>query len=143
MTQSPLRNLSVDEIEAYERDGVIHARGVFPDRWVERMATAVDRTVANPTDYGRQVSISQEGFSGDLFLWKLLDDFRDFVYASPAAQLAQQVLRSKRVNFFYDQLFVKPPGCHVPTPWHHDVTFWPIEGEQVCSIWMTLDSVTR
>ena len=38
---------------------------------------------------------------------------------------------------------MKPPGCHVPTPWHHDVTFWPIEGDQVCSLWMTLDPVSR
>ncbi len=47
------------------------------------------------------------------------------------------------MNFFYDQLFVKPAGCHVATPWHQDVTFWPVEGEQLCSIWITFDDVSR
>ena len=143
MPDAPIRELTVEEIEAYDRDGVICARGLFNDAWVERMAGAVDRIVAHPTFYGDQVSLAENSFSNDLFLWKQDDDFRDFIYDSPAAQVANMVLRSQQVHSFYDQLFVKPPGCHVPTPWHHDVTFWPIEGEQVCSIWMIFDPVTR
>ncbi len=120
MGDDPLRELTRGEVEAYDRDGVVCARGLFGADWVERMARAVDRIVANPTYYGGQVSIDGKRFSGDLFVWKLDDDFSDFVYESPGAQIANMVLRSTRVNFFYDQLFVKPPGCHVPTPWHHE-----------------------
>ena len=140
---SPLRDLTPEEIERYDRDGVIFARGLFDEEWILRMAAAVDDTVANPTEYGDAVSMRDEGFSGDLFLWKEKDEFRDFVYESPASRLAAQLLRSKHVNFFYDQLFVKPAGCHIPTPWHHDVTFWPVEGLQLCSIWITFDEVSR
>ena len=143
MPTKPLRELSPEEIETYDRDGVLFARGLFPEAWIVRMARAVDRIVENPTFYGGQVSMEGKGFTGDLFVWKQDDDFRDFIYESPSAQIANGVLRSSRVNFFYDQLFVKPPGCHVPTPWHHDVTFWPITGEQVCSIWITFDRVSR
>ena len=143
MSHKPSRELTPLEVEAYDRDGVICARGLFDRYWVERMAKAVDHIVANPTYYGGQVSMDAKRFSGDLFVWKQDDDFRDFIYESPGARVANMVLRAKRVNFFYDQLFVKPPGCHVPTPWHHDLTFWPIQGEQVCSLWMTLDPVTR
>lgn len=143
MPDSPLRELLDDEIAAYDRDGVICARGLFDTAWVERMAAAADRISAHPTFYGSQVSLAEQGFVGDLFVWKQDDDFRDFIYDSPAAQIAEMLLRSQRVNFFYDQLFVKPPGCHVPTPWHHDITFWPIRGSQVCSIWMTFDPVSR
>ena len=28
-----------------------------------------------------------------------------------------------------------------PTPWHHDATFWPIEGERIASVWTSVDSV--
>ncbi|MBW2282190.1 MAG: phytanoyl-CoA dioxygenase family protein [Deltaproteobacteria bacterium] len=139
----PLRTLTGEEIEAYDRDGVICARGLFDGKWLERMERAVDRIVEQPTFYGNQVSMQGADFSGDLFVWKQDDDFRDFIYDSPAARIANAVLRSKRVCFFYDQLFVKPPGCHVATPWHQDSTFWPIRGEQVCSIWLTCDPVTR
>jgi ectoine hydroxylase-related dioxygenase (phytanoyl-CoA dioxygenase family) len=141
----PMRPLSPDEIDAYERDGVVCASGLFPARWIERMAAAVDRVVAEPTFLGNVVSMKDDAFSGDLFLWKTDDEFRDWVYDSPAAGIASQVLRSSRVRHFYDQLFVKPPGCHVPTPWHHDITFWPVDTESrgLCSIWITLDPVDR
>jgi ectoine hydroxylase-related dioxygenase (phytanoyl-CoA dioxygenase family) len=143
MSDSPTRPLTETELAAYDRDGVICARGLFPSAWVERMAAAVDAVVANPTMYGTLVSMPEQGFSGDLFLWKQIDVFRDFVYDSPAAPVAQQILRTPAVRFFYDQLFVKPAGCHVATPWHHDVTFWPVEGESVVSMWMAFDPVTR
>jgi ectoine hydroxylase-related dioxygenase (phytanoyl-CoA dioxygenase family) len=109
------------------------------------MAAAVDRVVASPTFFGRVVSMKDDAFSGDLFLWMSDDDFRDWVYDSPAARIASQVLRSDRIRHFYDQLFVKPAGCHVPTPWHHDVTFWPVDVESraLCSIWITFDPVER
>jgi ectoine hydroxylase-related dioxygenase (phytanoyl-CoA dioxygenase family) len=143
MPDHPLRELTDEEIETFARDGVVHARGLFPERWVRRMADAVDACVARPTFYGEVVSMREQGFSGDLFLWKQIDAFRDFVFESPAARIARRILGSCRVRFFYDQIFVKPPGCHVATPWHHDVTFWPVEGRQLCSIWMTFDRVTR
>ena len=145
MTEPPLRDLTPDEIEDYDTDGVVCARGLFPQHWIQRMASAVDRVVANPTLMGNVVSMKDDGFSGDLFLWKTDDDFRDWVYESPAALVAQQVLRAERVRHFYDQLFVKPAGCHVPTPWHHDVTFWPVDVESraLCSIWITFDAVDR
>ena len=139
----PLRDLHAHEIESYDRDGVLFARGLFDPSWVTRMAAAVDHAVSHPTEYGDAVSLRDKGFSGDLFLWKERDEFRDFIYQSPASRIAAQLLRSKRVNFFYDQLFVKPAGCHIATPWHQDVTFWPVAGEQLCSIWLTFDPVSR
>jgi len=145
MPDAPLRDLTRAELEAYERDGVLCASGVLPDAWLTRMAAAVDRAVVNPTLMGNVISMQDAGFSGDLFLWKVDDDFRDFVYESPASRVAQQVLGSREVRHFYDQLFVKPAGCHVPTPWHHDVTFWPVDVESrgICSIWIPFDPVDR
>lgn len=99
---APLRELTEDEIAAYDEHGVIVARGLFPDSWLSRMAAAVDHAVANPTPYGAGVSME-------------------------------------------DQLFIKPAGCHVATPWHQDITFWPVdvESRQLCSIWITFDPVAR
>jgi ectoine hydroxylase-related dioxygenase (phytanoyl-CoA dioxygenase family) len=142
---APLRRLTPEEIAAYDNDGVICARELFSQSWIDRMAGAVDRVVASPTFMGNVVSMKDDDFSGDLFLWKVDDDFRDWVFESPAALIAQQVLRDEKIHHFYDQLFVKPAGCQVPTPWHHDVTFWPVDVEstQLCSIWITFDPVDR
>ena len=118
----PLRPLRDDEIRAFQEDGVVAARGLFPAPWLERMAKAVDRVVASPGLFGSQVSMQNEGFSGDLFVWKWDDDFRDWIYDSPAALIARQVLPGPSIRHFYDQLFVKPAGCQVPTPWHSTST---------------------
>jgi len=141
MPEQPLHDLSTAEVEAFQRDGVVCVRGVFPLRWIERVAEAVERTIRAPTAIGALQS--RPGFTNDIFLWLEDEDYRAFVLESPAAHIAHQALRSRSVTFFYDQVFVKEPGIQIPTPWHHDLTFWPIEGEQICSIWMPLDAVTR
>ena len=142
---APLRELTHDEIASYDEHGVVVARGLFPDSWLTRMATAVDHSVTNPTPFGDGVSMEDQRFAGDLFLWKTHDDFRDWIYKSPASLVAAQILRSKTVRHFYDQTFVKPAGCHVATPWHQDITFWPVdvESRSLCSIWITFDPVER
>lgn len=79
----------------------------------------------------------------DIFLWKRIDILRDFIYHGPTAQLAKQLMGSSEVRFFYDQIFVKEPGANAPTPWHQDLSFWPIRGEQICSFWIPCDPVNR
>ena len=56
----PLRSLGPEELQAYDRDGVICAKGLFPDAWLERMAGAVDRIVSEPTFFGDAVSKRDE-----------------------------------------------------------------------------------
>ena len=143
MTDSPLRNLSQTEIDAFHRDGVVCARAIMPAEWIERMAAAVERSIRDPSPLGATISMQDQGFTNDIFLWLRDPEYRAFVFDSPAAAIAHQAIGSRTVSFFYDQLFVKEPGTQVPTPWHHDLTFWPIEGQQLCSIWMPLDPVTR
>jgi len=143
MGSGALRDLTPDEVASFERDGVICCRAVMPDEWLERVAAAVERNLAAPSALSDFISLPDQGYRNDIFMWLHDDDYRAFVLESPAAALAQQAIGSADVTFFYDQIFVKEPGADVATPWHHDLTFWPVVGEQVCSIWMPLDPVTR
>jgi ectoine hydroxylase-related dioxygenase (phytanoyl-CoA dioxygenase family) len=144
--ERPLRDLSADEIATFVDDGVVCARDVMPRKWIDRAAAAIERNLAEPTFIGEVISMPDQGYLNDIFMWLDDDDYRAFVLESPAGELAHQVLAglgATHVRFFYDQSFVKEPGSQVPTPWHHDLTFWPVEGSQLCSIWMPLDAVTR
>jgi ectoine hydroxylase-related dioxygenase (phytanoyl-CoA dioxygenase family) len=38
-------------------------------------------------------------------------------------------------------MFVKEPGAVAPTPWHQDLPYWPLRGDQICGLWCPLDSV--
>ncbi len=140
---TPLRSLTEDEVDAFHRDGVICVREVMPLRWIALVAGSIERSKSRPSETGKILSKPDPGYLNDIFMWLSDEGYRTFVLESPAARLAQQAMRSKTVTFFYDQVFVKEPGTNVPTPWHHDLTFWPIEGKQICSIWMPVDPVTR
>ncbi len=50
---------------------------------------------------------------------------------------------SKEVVYYHDHLLVKEPGTQERTPWHHDQPYYPIDGEQIVSLWTPLDPVDR
>jgi len=139
----PLRDLSRDEIEAYRRDGFLMARGLMADEWFEQIERAVDKVMAAPTPISAVFSDPKAGFHMEAGLFITDDDIREVVYRSPMARLAQNLMNSQKVHFFYDQMFCKTAGNQHPTPWHHDLTFWPIDGDQVVSMWIPLDPVSK
>lgn len=144
MDQRPPRTVTAEEKQTFWRDGVVCLRQMFDQDWISRMQGAVDDAIANPGPMKLTLGQGQPGqFHGDSFVWTWQDDFRAFVFDSPAAELAQQVLGAeKRVTLFFDTLLVKEPGSEAETPWHHDQTYWPIEGQQVCTVWTAFDPVT-
>ncbi|NIB40567.1 phytanoyl-CoA dioxygenase family protein [Pseudomaricurvus alkylphenolicus] len=143
LAASPLRKLTQEELDAYKKDGVIMVKGLIEPNWLEMIALGIDEALNNASLYGRYVSHKVEGYNMDSYLWKRSDYIRDLIYYSPFAHWAQQLMASEEVRFFYDQMFVKEPGVDAPTPWHQDLSFWPIKGHQMCSFWVPLDPVTQ
>ena len=50
---------------------------------------------------------------------------------------------ASEVVYYHDHLLVKEPGTQERTPWHHDQPYYPIDGEQIVSLWLPLDPVDR
>lgn len=48
---------------------------------------------------------------------------------------------SSKVNVLFDQWLIKEPGTETPTPWHHDVPYWPVDGDMLSTLWLALDPV--
>ena len=138
----PSRWLTDPEIAAYERDGVVCARALLDLPLIDHLREALEHAIAEENVLANALAAGK-GFHGDIFVWKLNDAFRDLALFSCLPRLANQILRSQRVNFFYEQFFVKRAGSPVETPWHQDIPFWPVAGEQIVSFWITLDPVTR
>ncbi len=139
VTQNQARETALDigsirdeDVARFQADGAICLRGLFDREWVERMRSAVDRQI-----------VGKGGFAVDRELWPTNADFRAFVFESPAAAIAQRLMGARQIRLLFDQLFVKEPGMETPTPWHHDQPFWPVQGRQICSIWLALDTVTN
>ena len=135
------RTLTQNDIDTYHRDGAVCLRGIFSS-WVNRMQEATQRVMDKPKSVVQTYSKPGEAkFFFTMNMWSYDADFRAFLFESPAAELAGHLMKSQNTYFFKDQLFVKEPGSSMPTPWHHDLPYWSVDGFQVCSIWLALDHV--
>lgn len=153
--EGPRRRLTQEEVDRFVKERVVHVSGVLSEDWVERIANAVDAQIAAG---GLQTMAANS--------WLTDPAMHEVAMNCPTAHLAQQVLDglapeddpeprgvAKPVRFFYDQTFVKHPASPAEhrqrevdaagdlgnTPWHHDITFWPVRGKQIVSLWIALD----
>jgi len=137
-----MSTLSQEQIETFQRDGVVLLEGVFND-WIDTLRAGVDTNMRNPGPFGRDYLDDAEGgrFFGDYCNWNRIDEYRQFMFASPAPALAAELMRSDSVRIFHEHVLVKEPGTNKITPWHHDQPYYCVDGRQVCSMWIPLDPV--
>ncbi|MGH8236057.1 MAG: phytanoyl-CoA dioxygenase family protein [Steroidobacteraceae bacterium] len=135
--------VAAEDLASFQEQGVVCLRGVFGNEWLEELRAGVEEALRNPGPLAENYTPQGRPgrFFSDLDLWQRLPRFRNFVFRSPAAALAGRLLQSQKVNFLYDQLFVKEPGTAERTPWHQDQPYWAVSGRQVCSLWLPLDPV--
>ena len=132
-------------ITQYREDGAICLRQVLAPHWIEMLARGVERNLEEPGTFGSRYQKGGESglFFGDYCSWRRISEYETFMRESPAAQIAAECMGSTKVNLFHEHVLVKEPGTPNPTPWHHDMPYWTVEGEQVCSLWIPLDPVDR
>jgi ectoine hydroxylase-related dioxygenase (phytanoyl-CoA dioxygenase family) len=128
----------------FQRDGVVVLRGVFRD-WVEALGAGVAEVMAHPSPLERSVrpADGSAAFFQDFCNWQRIPQFRAFVFESPAAPIAAQLMRSSSARLFHDHILVKQPGNSTVTPWHQDQPYYCVTAEQSVSFWTPLDPVSR
>ncbi len=144
MNKRPPRAITNEAIETYARDGVVHLKGMFDSAWVEQLRAQAEQDMSAPGDMKHELAESGDPgrFFTDTFLWPRNPEFKTFVFESPAAEVAGTIMDSSKINIVFDQLLIKEPETRQRTVWHHDLTYWPIKGAQVCTLWLALDPVT-
>ena len=145
MNTDLLRAITPDEVNTYHRDGVLKLSGMFDKDWIEILNKGLDANIETPT---RRSRIWYKDTSGrsmfyDHTAWQGIEEYRKFIFDSPAAQICGQLTGSATVNFFFDSVFVRSTGTQFETPWHQDEPYWSVEGYDACSLWMPLVFVKR
>jgi len=145
MNTDLLRTITPNEVETYHRDGVLKLSGMFDKDWIEILNKGLDVNIETPT---RRSRIWYKDTSGrsmfyDHTAWQGIEEYRKFIFNSPAAQICGQLMDSATVNFFFDSVFVRSTGTQFETPWHQDEPYWSVEGYDACSLWMPLVPVKR
>lgn len=145
MNRALARQITAEEIETYQRDGVVLLEGLFDTAWVAQLRELADWDMRTPGKMQHELAKAGDPgrFYTNTFLWPRHDGFKQFVFESPAAAIAGALMRSNRINIFFDQFLIKEPNTRERTRWHHDLTYWPVNGAQVCTLWLALDVVTR
>lgn len=131
-----------EHIATFQRDGVVLVKGLFRDH-VELLRDGVERNMRDPGPYAAENLKAGEGgrFFDDYCNWQRIEEFRQVIHASPAAEVAADLMQSVSVQLFHDHVLVKEPGTSRPTPWHQDGPYYFVEGQQTVSFWSPLDPV--
>lgn len=68
-------------------------------------------------------------------------ELRKFIRHGAAPEIAGMLLGGEEVRFFGDQIFVKEPGTRERTAFHQDATYFDIDGDKCCVLWIPVDPV--
>lgn len=134
--------ISLEQIQEFERNGVVCLKRVLDNIWIERMRIAIERNLFNSVGVRGSEKL-QNHVAHDYGLWLRDADFRTLVFESSLASVAAQILKSQKINFLSDGFFVKKLTANSRVGWHNDKPYWPVQGWQCCKIWLTLDQATK
>jgi hypothetical protein len=130
--------VSPEDIEYYQRDGIVLVKNVLSNDLMERGRTAIDAAIANAGPQAEFISTDTtwESLSStfdddttgnnpgakkspscsdwimfqDQFSAKRCTEMMDFIECSPAPQLAATLMQSSTATFFYDHVISKRPA---------------------------------
>jgi ectoine hydroxylase-related dioxygenase (phytanoyl-CoA dioxygenase family) len=113
--------------------------------WIESLRKGVDHNMADPGEFSKNYTAEGDGgnFFGDYCNWARIPEYRSFFFDSPAGEMAAELMQSETVRIFHEHVLVKEPGTSNPTPWHHDQPYYCVDGKQVLSFWIPLDTVPQ
>ena len=133
--------LSEKQINDYQNDGAIIIKDVFKD-WIEPLRKGFQKVLDNPSKHGRENVTDDNGrFFEDYCNWERIEEFKDCLFNSPGAQIVAEATNSKFTQIFHEHIFIKDPGTHKETPWHQDMPYYCVDGNDTGSFWIPLDEV--
>ncbi len=131
-------------VNNFQNDGVTVLRGLFSE-WIAELRAGVDLNMSEPNPDARIYQNDQAGgrFFVDYCSWQRIPQYREFIYKSPIARIAAQLMLSDKVQLFHEHVLVKEPQTNIATPWHHDMPYYCASGPKTISLWLPLDGVPR
>ncbi len=133
--------LSASDIKNYQGDGVVILRGVFKD-WMKILQRGANFHDKNPS---ASALIHKKGhYKGklleDFCNWKRIPEYEDFILHSELGALSAALTRSSTAQFFHDHYLFKEGNSGVETPWHQDMPYYCVDGDQTVSFWLPLEA---
>ncbi len=127
-------------IDALRSDGHTCIRQVASEAEIEQWRPLVREVVHDHAEADR--TRLQEDTFGRAFLqisnlWQLDERIRPFVLAPRFARIAAELLEVDAVRIYHDQAVFKHGGDG-HTPLHQDQYYFPLDGDEIITMWMPL-----
>lgn len=132
-----VRSLTRDEVARYRTDGVVYLPRLVDDETTMLLLAEADRRRKNPGRYSSHLSRSGEFFE-ERMCCRESDLFRTFVLESGMGKAVAPCMATSEVRFFFDHLFICGPNTPTEYYWHQDLSYWPVRGNKICSVWLAL-----
>ena len=138
------QRLDQETMTQFQDKGATVLRGVFSS-WVDVLRQGIAANMHSPNPTARQYQDENGGgqFFVDYCSWQRIPEYRDFIFNSPAADIAAQLMQSSQVQLFHEHVLVKEASTGIATPWHQDMPYYCVDGPKTVSLWIPVDTVPR
>ena len=132
------------EIEKFNKDGAVFLKNKFDIKWIEKLKKGIEKDIKNPSPRFKShtTKLNVPAYLEDYWTWNLVPEFKEFVYKSPYAEIASELMSAKKINLVMDNWFLREAGSKSSTPFHHDISYFDIEGT-MCVLWLPLQSTGK
>lgn len=129
-----------EQVETLERDGVVVLRGVFDSDWVDYLRQATAYQVQNPHFWAIAGTASKLYDYIQRNIWQTNRSFADFYYHSAIGDVLRQCGQTDEIRISTDLLLVNP---NKGFKWHQDNQNGPIGVEDGIRFWLTMDATPK
>jgi len=124
--------LTPEQIGDFRRDGFVSGIRVLSPLQVSELAERLEKIRADLDRFRDRLYEVEAGYLNRpeqvvchlLGAWRVDTLFHDLIFAPPVTIPAAQLLGVRRVRFWHDQVFYKPPRHPGVVPWHQDYSYW-------------------
>ncbi len=134
--------LTTRHVEQYQRDGHILLPGVLSPEEISAYRPVIRAAVERYNPENR--AIADRDLQAFLLIVNLRvreEAARRFVLARRFAKIAADLMQVERVRIYLDEAFYKEPGGG-KTQWHQDRLYFPLDTDEVVTLWMPIVDVT-
>ena len=157
-----MRDITGEERRHYDRHGVVHLPGLLDDDWLGCLeaafaeAMSADQAGLNFVDFkalapmieasgAEFVTAGVESATGRFcissFNWRRFPGLAALCCGPPLPESVAGLMRSHRINFYGEQLFLKEAGSLHRTAFHQDMPYFHVTGDKCCTVWIPLDAI--
>lgn len=119
-----------DTVNLYQDQGVVLVKKIISSNWIKKLKAGIKKNFKNPSQYKcvYEKKNDKELFYDDYCNWQRIKEYKDFFYNSGIAEIALQLMQSKKVNIFHEHVLIKEVGASKRTPWHQDQSYYCVNG---------------